>query len=454
MSLLAALAATLATLLARPSLVALWQGYQLARAGGALLASVLLAWLVPQRAALASVETALALYALATAPVLAALGQAYVRAVGAAAGAGPQALVGRRYARVGAALLAASAGVVLGVGLLVAPSPQWALVGGVVAALLGPLLLGPLLELQALAQGRRGWLVGLALVQGLGLPAVAVAGALAARGPQPALGVGLALGLWASLGVGLRLAWRAAQPPPADNSPAPPVAWPALGALLLVALAGTGADALDALLVRLTLPAEAFLAFRYGARELPLTLVLATAASTALAHRVAQAAAGPDGLAAALAELRRHHRRLMAVGFGAAAVLLLLSDALFALAYPAAYAGAAAVFDLYLLLAISRVLLPLAVLLGLGHTRPLLWAAGAELALHVGLSLLLLPHLGLWAPACAAVVAYTAEKAALLYALSRRGVPPQAVIDVPRWALGSLALLLLLALKHGALRAL
>ncbi len=437
-------------------LIPLWQVYQLARAGGALLSSILLAHRLQGHSSLPLLEAGLALSLLCTAPVLTALGQAYLRAVGAAKAVSEQQL-SALHQRVGRGVLAASAAVVaLAWALLQSNGPDAAsswYVLGVAALLLAAPLLAPLLELQLLVQQRRSWLIILAMAQGLLLPLLAW---LTTAQPEAALWqyplAVLAVGVALRVGWGAQL-WRERHLAPPASTPAIAIdethfPWSSFALLLLVALAGLGADALDALLVRHSLAPDAFLSFRYGARELPLTLVLATAASAALSQLVAGAHTAAER-SRALAEVKRQHRRLIVIGFGTAAVLLLASDALFAAVYPLRYAPAAArVFDLYLLLAISRVLLPQAVLLGLGHTRPLLVAAVAELVLHVGLTLLLLPHLGLYAPAIAACTAYLLEKLVLLAALRRYELPLSQVVDLPRWALASTALILLYTAKH------
>lgn len=415
-----------------------WQLYQLLRALGALGVSICFAWGVSDVRLLAEFEGVLALSTLASGPLLTALGQAYLRTLGTATPA-DQRGVQLRFQQVGTFLLLGAAGV-LGLMAALSESPTVPLLAMGLLLSLAP---SPLLELSALTQRQLGLLVTLGLVQALGLPLLAVAVALGAS--EAAL-------VYFGLVMGVRVLLR----PPLQRmttgvwgveSTRAQFPWPLWGLLMLSAVAAAGADALDAVLVRGLLSESAFLTFRYGARELPLTLVLATAVSGAMAHRLAQSAWANDRTAA-LAELRREHTRLLPICFGATGAVLLLSDALVGVVYPPAYAEAARLIDVYALLVIVRVLLPQAVLLGLGHTRALVTASMTELILHVGLTLALQPLLGLYAPALAALTAYAYEKVYLLLALRRAGVRIGEVVDVPRWGAYSLGLLMLYAAKE------
>ncbi len=415
-----------------------WQLYQLLRTVGALGVSICFAWGVSDVRLLADIEGVLALTALAAGPILTALGQAYLRTLGAAAPADQRGVL-LGFQQVGALLVMGAAGVLaLMAALSDAPTVPLLAMG-----LLLSLAPAPLLELSALTQRQLGLLLQLGLVQGLGLPLLA--GAVALGAPEAAL-------VYFGLVMALRLLLR----PPLQRMTTglwgteqtrERFPWPLWGLLLLSALAAAGADALDAVLVRGALSEQAFLTFRYGARELPLTLVLATAVSSAMAHRLAQSAWANDRVAA-LVELRREHAQLLPICFGATAVILLMSDVLVGAVYPPAFAEAARLIDLYALLVIVRVLLPQAVLLGLGHTRALVTASMTELILHVGLTLALLPLLGLYAPALAALTAYAYEKVYLLLALRSAGVRMGEVVDLPRWGAYSLGLFLLYAAKE------
>lgn len=417
-----------------------WQVYQLLRVLGALAVSVIFARMSTNLADLAATETVMAVVALVATPVLTALTQAYLQAMGRSSTEGVRLGTSIQFQRVGGMVL-------MGAGLLVVGATGFAT--GWSGALLWALgllaiqAMSPLLEPQTLAQGQQKMLLALGLIQGIVLPAVALGIAFLLPGKLLVyFSVPILFGLVWRLPLQGMLHARIAK----RSESAAPFPWRALGVLLLTALAATGGDALDALLVRAKLSATDFLIFRYGAREFPLTLVLATAASAAFSYRFSRSVWAKDR-AEVLSELLREHRRLILIGFGLAVMLIATSDWLVAVAFPPQFATAARLIDLYALLVISRVLLPQAVLLGLGRERTLLIASLCELGLHLGLTLLLLPWLGVYAPAIAALAAYTFEKIFLVWRLHTTGVRADQVVDFWRWGLCTAGLLGVYAAK-------
>ena len=117
-----------------------------------------------------------------------------------------------------------------------------------------------------------------------------------------------------------------------------------------------------------------FAIFRYGSREFPLATALATALGMAMVPRLR---AAPE---AGMAELKRRGRRLMHGLFPLSIALLFLSKPLFPWVFNPAFAASAPLFNLYLLLTASRVLLPNAVLLANGESCILLWVGLAGVA--------------------------------------------------------------------------
>lgn len=178
-----------------------------------------------------------------------------------------------------------------------------------------------------------------------------------------------------------------------------------------------------------------FAVFRYGSREFPLATALATALGTAM---VARLATQPE---AGMQELKSKTRRLFHLVFPLTIALLFLSKPLFPLVFNPAFAASAPLFNIYLLLTASRVLLPNAIVLAHGRPEAILSVGLLELLLKVTLGFLFIQWWGLAGVAWSAVAAFFLEKAGLIWYLEKRlGVRTQDWLDW-RWYTGYVVLL-------------
>ncbi len=157
-----------------------------------------------------------------------------------------------------------------------------------------------------------------------------------------------------------------------------------------------------------------FAIFKYGARELPGTLALAGAFSTAMI--AVFAASRKNGLV----RIRQGSTRLMHIFFPISIGLILLSPLLFPLVYNQEFYQSAFIFNTYLLLVISRWLFPQSILIAMDDHRALLGVSILELILNIGFSLYLIQHLGLIGVALGTVIAFIVEKIVLALVLHRR----------------------------------
>ncbi len=149
--------------------------------------------------------------------------------------------------------------------------------------------------------------------------------------------------------------------------------------------------------------------FRYGARELPLVALLAHALSTGIIPTFTQ-----EGLHSGLQALKKRTKSLVKWLFPTTAILLLGSYFLFPLFYDEQYLASAGVFNVYLLLIITRLVFPQTVLIAYKKTRILMIAAALELVMNIGLSLLFVQWLGLPGIALATLLAYLFERLILI----------------------------------------
>ncbi len=223
--------------------------------------------------------------------------------------------------------------------------------------------------------------------------------------------------------------------------------WKISSPLLLATLLSQSAVYVDGFLVQRFFP-DQFVDFRYGAKEFPLVLLLANSMSIVRAGEIA-AGVRDHTLDVALQGLRAGSRRLMWTMFPLSILLLVLSGPLFEYFFKGRFPLAMPVFDIFLLLAIPRLMFPQSVVRGFQKTYVMSLSAGVELVLSVGLSLLLLPRFGIAGIAAGTVIAFFAEKGILLgYAQFKLGVSWHRYAPIPLWLVGSLALLLTWILKY------
>ena len=159
--------------------------------------------------------------------------------------------------------------------------------------------------------------------------------------------------------------------------------------------------------------ASVFALYRYGARELPLALALATALGTAMIPVIG------SGRAAGLAELKQRTTRLLHIVMPVTALLIVGAGWYFPLVFNTDFAAAAPLFQISLLIALSRVLLPNSILLALQQSRMIFYTGIAELAVKVILGVLMLYWAGLPGLMWSMVLACWFEKIVLGWYLHR-----------------------------------
>lgn len=170
-----------------------------------------------------------------------------------------------------------------------------------------------------------------------------------------------------------------------------------------------------------------FAIFRYGAQELPLTLALTNAFSTAMLPEVAK------NLDVSLVAIKNKSRKLFHLLFPLSIILVLTARWIFPLVFNEAFIASVDIFNVYLLILISRLVFSRPILVGLQANKEVLIISIIELVVNVLASLLLVQHFGLAGIALGTLIAYTLEKILLCaYLYLRFGVPVQAYTDL-RW---------------------
>ncbi len=181
--------------------------------------------------------------------------------------------------------------------------------------------------------------------------------------------------------------------------------------LIFSALVSGSAQYVDGFIIRSRYDEQMFAVFRYGARELPLVSLLANAFSNA----VLPVFANGGGVETGLEQIRKVSSRMANYLFPLSALLLICTHWLFPVVFNASFAESATVFNVYLLLIVSRLLFPQTILIGLKKTGFILVVSVFELVLNVLLSLILVRYWGVDGVAWATVIAYLSEKLMLSY---------------------------------------
>ena len=153
-----------------------------------------------------------------------------------------------------------------------------------------------------------------------------------------------------------------------------------------------------------------FAIFRNGAKELPLALLLANSFSNAMLPKFSDV----QQLNQSLAELKQSALRLMHFLFPVTIVLMLLSKTLYPILFNASFAASAGIFNIYLLLVISRLVFPQTILIGLQMTKAVMLISFAEALTNVVCSVALIQFAGIEGVAWGVFIAFAVEKILLV----------------------------------------
>ncbi len=208
------------------------------------------------------------------------------------------------------------------------------------------------------------------------------------------------------------------------------LAWP----LIITSLLGSSAQYVDSFLVLNKFDADTFAIFRYGAKEFPLVLLMANALSTAMTAEFSV----KDKLMEALKTLRDKTKRLMHLLFPVTIVLIIFSTWLYPRIFSESFASSAVIFNIYLLLIISRLLFPHSILIGLKMTKIIMYASMADLAVNIVLSIAFINFWGIEGVAFATFIAYAVQKLIWVVYIKRvLGILPNQYIPMLVWVIYS-----------------
>jgi O-antigen/teichoic acid export membrane protein len=207
--------------------------------------------------------------------------------------------------------------------------------------------------------------------------------------------------------------------------------------LSLHILIGVSPEYVDAFLVEYFIKEDGYYAiYKYGARELPLVISLITAVGTAsLPVLVEDEATGLD-------LIKSKTKRLSHFLFPISIVLMFASSFLYKTVYNSSFSDSAIVFNIYLLIILTRMFMPQVIITAKQNNYFLLLCGGIEFIVNVGLSIALVSSLGLFGIAIGSVMGNLVQKFLMvIYVRSNYGIPPSKYVPLKLILFYSTALL-------------
>ncbi len=197
--------------------------------------------------------------------------------------------------------------------------------------------------------------------------------------------------------------------------------------LIISALLSGSAQYIDGIVVTSVIDVEHFAIFRYGAKEFPLVIILATGLSNAMISEIGK----PGNLKNSMNTIRYQSRRLMHILFPISIVTMLFARWLFPVIFNMEFERSADVFMMYLLIIISRLVFPQTLLIGLKKTKIIMTVSFFELILNVLLSIYLVQFYGIVGVALATAIVFILEKVFLIgYNYFKLKIRPRLYIPV------------------------
>lgn len=207
--------------------------------------------------------------------------------------------------------------------------------------------------------------------------------------------------------------------------------------LVLHIILGNGMEYIDGVLVNRYFDVASFPVFRYGARELPISSILVGGIVASLIPLYLENKEGT------LISMKVKITKLIQWVFPMAMALILLSPFLYKLVYGELFVESAYLFNIYLLILVSRVLLPQIIIQARHENKVLVYSALVEVLVNIALSLFLLEYFGLMGIAWATWVAYMVNKVLLIIFVEyKMKVSLSSYLDRKVYTLYSICLLL------------
>jgi hypothetical protein len=196
--------------------------------------------------------------------------------------------------------------------------------------------------------------------------------------------------------------------------------------LILAALISGSITYIDGIIVSNHFNTATFAIYRYGARELPLAMLLASSFSNAMIPEYFH----QENMDDFLAKLKQKSRQLMHFLFPISIIMILISRWLFATIFNPAFIQGASIFNVFLLLVINRMMFPHTILLVMKKTNFLLVCSIIEIMIKLFFSLWLVHQFDIVGVALGTFIAFTLEQVVMIfYNYKYLGIKPSKYID-------------------------
>lgn len=208
--------------------------------------------------------------------------------------------------------------------------------------------------------------------------------------------------------------------------------------LILSILLSGSAQYFDGILVSYKYDEATLAIFRYGARELPFIILLLDAFGNALTPRFSD----PENRTKALSELKVGTAKLMHILFPAAIIIVLTSKFIYPIIFNQHFESSAIIFNIYVLIIITRFLFTRIILIGIKATKPILISSFIEVIINISLSILFIHYWGVVGVAVATVISYVFEKFYLILCLkTKHNIQPSQYINLKYFSFYSITLI-------------
>jgi O-antigen/teichoic acid export membrane protein len=190
------------------------------------------------------------------------------------------------------------------------------------------------------------------------------------------------------------------------------LSWPII---LSIILGGFG-DYFDEIWVNIHFDSSHYAIYKYGAKEFPLLFLLTNSLALVLTGAVA------NNLNTGLSEVYKRTKFIILALYPIMIIAMLFSDRLFPLVFNSYFKESALLFNIFLFVALPRLVFPQAVALGLNMKSSILKASIGELVIHIVLSIIFSYLWGMPGIVLATLIAYSFDKLYLIIVLHKNNI--------------------------------
>lgn len=217
--------------------------------------------------------------------------------------------------------------------------------------------------------------------------------------------------------------------------------------LMLTFLVAGSAEYIDGFLVDFFFNKEILAQFRYGAREIPIFIIMANSLSLWITQSIAHSK--KEKLNEVLHKVKHRSSQYLVFSVSISILLICISTPVYGYVYGSQYIQSSFVFDIMLLLVVSRFIFSNSILLGLGLDKIQFMITCIELFVNVLFSIIGAYFWGMYGVAMATVVAYLIEKMMLAtYLYRKKQIKPTFYVSIPFVFISYLLMLSVLWVKY------